>query len=160
MIYSGYEYWQSAIGPLREPVLFCLGADREGSVGYFKVDPKFDIIQQYEDHIFRLSAFWTNTDGHWAQLALSAGRLLCGRVTEADSLIGAVSDAKGMDPHAKGRCILMPFRVCAAALPLPEALRDTRRWIAGSAEQAALRSWLAEHRDRLIWDRAAGVYRF
>ncbi len=147
------------LGPLRGQVLWCLGGNWEGHPGFFRLNDAPDVVLAYERHLDALGELWRDTTDDITKLLLSAGRLLCGFPAEAEVLIAHVSDAEGMNPHAKGRCILMPFRVCAAALPLPEALRDTRRWIAGSAEQAALWSWLAEHRDRLIWDRAEGVYR-
>jgi hypothetical protein len=53
----------------------------------------------------------------------------------------------------------MPLYALSTALPLPANLMDTNRWVARTPEQTALRTWLAEHRNKLQWAEADGVYR-
>ena len=51
-----------------------------------------------------------------------------------------------------------PMRTLAAALPWPDSLGRYGRWSSGSGVEAALRDWLAAHRNRLRWDEAGGRY--
>jgi hypothetical protein len=61
--------------------------------------------------------------------------------------------------HGAGICLVMPLYALSTALPLPATLRETKHWVQGSPEQAALRAWLAEHREKLQWAETEGVYR-
>ncbi len=97
---------------------------------------------------------------HSIRSLLSAGRLLCGSVDEADWLVENFLEPVRLGEPGKGRCRYVPFRALSGALPLPADLQYTTRWLAGSPEQAAVRTWLTRHKSKLQWDRTEGVYRF
>jgi hypothetical protein len=89
---------------------------------------------------------------------LAAGRLLTGDVAAADVIVDRLpAEAYRLD-HGAGICWVTPQYALSAALPLPENLKDTSGWLAGSDMQAALRTWLAGHRDRLRWFEVEGLY--
>jgi hypothetical protein len=90
---------------------------------------------------------------------VAAGRLLIGELAAAGLIIDHLPDEPFVLDHGAGWCCLVPVQVMKNALPLPPELRDTSRWLQGSIEQAALRAWLADHRDRLRWIESEAVYR-
>jgi hypothetical protein len=91
---------------------------------------------------------------------LATGRLLTGDLSGADEIIENLPAAPFKRDHGMGHCLAAPADTLAVVLPLPAALSPPARWLAGSAEQAALRTWLAENRDQLEWREREGDYVF
>jgi len=105
-----------------------------------------------------LSQLWgTEADPLTASL-LAAARLLTGDLAAADTIVDNLPAEPFKLEYGARFCPLAPLRALGAVLPLPANLGDTRRWVEGSAEQTALRTWLAEHRGKLRWVEADGVY--
>jgi hypothetical protein len=90
---------------------------------------------------------------------LAAGRLLIGDLTGAEVIVDHLPAKAVKLDHGAGVCLVAPLYAMVTALPLPPDLQDTKRWVAGSAEQAALRAWLVAYRDKLVWHEADGAYR-
>jgi hypothetical protein len=90
---------------------------------------------------------------------VGASRLLTGDIGGADVILDHLPQQPFQLDHGAGYCLVLPMHVLCTALPLPGPdLQNTSRWLAGSAEQAALRAWLQEHQAELVWDEARGVY--
>lgn len=149
----------SPLGLQRLRVLDCLGGNRPRAPGYFDPPADVDVFTAFSGYIARWSQECA-TDAYPLTISLlAAGRLLCGDLAAADVILDNLPAAPiGLD-HGAGVCLVTPFYALNTALPWPAELRDSRRWLAGSAEQEALRAWLAAHRDKLCWDEPAGVYR-
>lgn len=147
-----------SLGPQRLRVLVCLGGDMPRAPGHFAPDPGADIFSAFREHVTALSQRWT-AGADPSVLALpAAARLLCGDLAAAETILDCLPAAPIERDHGAGLCLVLPFHVLASALPLPRELAETRRWLAGSAEQGALRAWLAAHRGRLRWVEEAGAY--
>jgi hypothetical protein len=90
---------------------------------------------------------------------LGAARLLTGDTGGADLILDNLPEKPFELDHGAGYCLVLPMNVMCAVLPLPAPdLKKVARWLAGSAEQATLRSWLRQHKDHLMWDEPRGVY--
>jgi hypothetical protein len=148
----------SPLGLQRLRVLDCLGGNSRFGLGYFEPAADADIFKAFADYVAQVSQQWAaETDPHVISL-LAAGRLLTGDLAAADVILDNLpAEAFKLD-HGAGICVVMPLYALSTSLPLPGSLRDTDRWIAGSDEQAALRTWLVEHRNKLRWVEADGVY--
>ena len=147
------------LGPQRLRALDCLGGNSPRAPGYFEPAVDVDIFEAFRRHVAQLSQQWAAETDPLTVSLLAAGRLLCGDLTAADVILDHLPAQAIKLDHGAGRCLVLPVRALAAALPLPPTLADTGRWLAGSAEQAALRTWLRDHRDALHWIEADGVYR-
>lgn len=146
------------LGLQRLRVLACLGGDMPGAPGYFAPAPGADVFAAFREHVAALSRRWAAGDDPSVAALLAAARLLCGDLTAAETILDHLPAAPIERDHGAGFCLVLPFHALATALPLPRVLAETRRWLAGSAEQAALRAWLAAHCDRLRWVEAEAVY--
>lgn len=146
------------LGLQRLRVLACLGGDMPRAPGHFAPDPGADIFAAFHEHVAALSQRWTAGADPFVLALLAASRLLCGDLAAAEAILDHLPEAPIERDHGAGLCLVLPFYVLASALPLPHELADIRRWLAGSAEQGALRAWLAAHRGRLRWVEAAGAY--
>jgi len=147
----------SPLGLQRLRVLDCLGGNSRFS-GYFEPAADADLYKAFADYVAQMSQQWAAETQPVLISLLAAGRLLAGDLAAADVILDHLpAEAFKLD-HGAGICIVMPLYALSTSLPLPASLRDTDRWVAGSAEQAALRTWLAEHRDKLRWVEADGVY--
>lgn len=146
------------LGFQRLRVLDCLSGDSPWAPGYFDPPADSDIFKAFADHVAELSQLWgTETDPLTASL-LAAARLLTGDLAAADAIVENLPAEPFKLAYGARFCPLAPLRALSAVLPLPANLEDTRRWVEGSSEQAALRIWLAEHRDKLRWVEIDGIY--
>lgn len=146
------------LGLQRLRVLACLGGDMPSAPGYFAPASGADIFAAFRDHVGALSQRWSAGADPSVLALLARSRLLCGDLAAAAAILDHLPAAPIERDHGAGLCLVLPFHVLAAALPLPRELAETRRWLAGSAEQGALRAWLAAHRGRLRWVEETGAY--
>jgi hypothetical protein len=91
---------------------------------------------------------------------LAAGRFLTGDLAAANMVLDHLPAHAIEVDHGAGICLVMPLYALSTALPLPANLKETKRWVQDSPEQAALRTWLAENRERLQWNESDGRYHF
>lgn len=147
------------LGSQRLRALECLGGSSPQAPGYFAPAADVDIFDAFRRHVAQLSQQWAAETDPMTVSLLAAGRLLCGDLAAADIILDHLPAQAIKRDHGAGSCLVLPVHALATALPLPPTLADTRRWLAGSAEQAAVRAWLHEHRDALHWVEADGVYR-
>jgi hypothetical protein len=149
----------SALGLQRLRLLECLGGNDPRAPGYFVPDADADVLSAFRQYVERLSELWAaELDPHTVSL-LAAARLLTGDLSAAGVILDHLPARAMKLDHGAGICLVVPLYALRTALPLPEDLTDTKRWLAGSADQTALRAWLSEHRDDLRWLEAVGEYR-
>jgi hypothetical protein len=150
----------SPLGVQRIRVLECLGGSSPRSPSYFAPAADTDIFTAFRSYVEEESERWANVTDLLTTLLVAAGRLLTGDLAGADVILDHLpAEGVRLDLGA-GICQRVPLHAVATTLPLPENLQDTRRWAEGSAEQAALRAWLAEYRDKLRWVESDGVYHY
>ncbi|MDZ7621704.1 MAG: hypothetical protein U5O69_04585 [Candidatus Competibacteraceae bacterium] len=147
------------LGLQRLRLLDCLGGDSLHAPGYFDPAPDADLFTAFREHVARLSREWAAETDPLVMALLAAARFLTGDLAAAAAVLDHLPVAAPQLDHNAGICLLAPLYALRTALPLPADLTDTRRWLAGSAEQTALRAWLADNRDRLRWVEVEGVYR-
>jgi hypothetical protein len=148
----------SPLGLHRIRVLDCLGGNSPVAPGYFDLPDDTDIFRAFHEHLARMSELCAGDTNPLTVSLLAAGRVLMGDLAAADVILDNLpAEAFTLD-HGAGICVVTPLYVLKSALPLPASLGDASSWVAGSGAQAALRTWLAEHRDRLRWVEADGVY--
>ena len=148
----------SPLGLQRIRVLDCLGGNNTRAPGYLELPADADIFKVFADYVAQVSRLCA---GHAAPLTISllaAGRLLTGDLAAADVILDHLPDEAFKLDHGAGICVVTPLYVLSVVLPLPAELRNTDCWVAGSADQAALRAWLARHRHELRWIEAEGLY--
>jgi hypothetical protein len=144
-----------SLGRQRARVIECLGGNGKLVRGaYFEPAADIDILDAYRTYVARMSA----SPDPLNTALLAAGRLLTGDLTAADVILDHFPATAYRLDHGAGICLVTPQNALKAALPLPSQLQDIDRWLAGSPEQAALRAWLTDHRDRLRWFDASGFY--
>lgn len=146
------------LGLRRLRVLACLGGDMPGAPGYFAPAPGAEIFAAFREHVAALSRRWAAGADPSVLVLLAAARLLCGDLAAAETILHHLPEAPVRLDHGAGLCLVLPVHVLASALPLPRELTETRRWLAGSAEQGALRAWLAAHCGGLRWVESDGAY--
>jgi hypothetical protein len=139
-------------------VLDCLGGNSPRAPGYFEPAASSNIFNAFSDYVAQVSREWAAASDAATISLIAAARFLTGDLAAADAIIDHLPATAFKLDHGAGICLVMPLYALSTALPLPADLKDTRRWLAGSAEQAALRAWLAAHRDKLRWVEADGVY--
>ena len=147
------------LGLQRLRALDCLGGNMPRAPGYFELADGDDIFAAFRAHVERLSRDWASASDPATVTLLATARLLAGDLAAAAVILDHLPPQPIKLDHGAGKCLVLPFHALAAVLPWPKDLADTQRWLAGSAEQTALRAWLAEHRDTLRWLEADGVYR-
>ncbi len=146
------------LGLRRNLLLDCLGGHTPQAPGYFEPDAGLSIFAAFGRHVAELGRQPAFASDAMTALLLAACRLLTGELAAAELIVENLPVAAHQGRFGQRYCPLMPFRTLSAALPLPPDLADPDRWLAGSAEQAALRAWLTEHHDRLRWVEADGTY--
>ena len=147
------------LGLQRLRALDCLGGNTPRAPGFFELAESDDIFAAFRTHTERLSRDWASASDPATVALLATARLLIGDLAAAEVILDHLPAQPIKLDHGAGKCLVLPFHALAAVLPWPADLTDTKRWLAGSAEQTALRDWLAAHRDRLRWLEADGVYR-
>lgn len=151
--------WLSALGWQRLRLLECLGGNDPRAPGYFATAADADVRAAFRQYVAGLSERWAAERDPLAVALLAAARLLTGDLSAAEVILDHLPASATKLDHGAGVCLVMPLHALSTALPLPGALTDTSRWLAGSAEQAALRAWLRERRGDLRWVEAEGRYR-
>jgi hypothetical protein len=150
--------WFLPLGYQRLRLLGCLFGDDPRSLNYFEPTPEVDIFEAFRHYVERMSQVWAAESDPLTLFA--AARFLTGDLNAAEVILDHLPvEAVKLD-HGAGYCLVMAQKVLRASLPLPATLKEINRWLADSAEQAALRIWLAENRDRLSWHEESGVYQF
>ncbi len=148
----------SPLGGQRLRVLDCLGGNNRWAPGYFEPDTDADVFSAFRTYVARLSETWAAESEPSALSLLAAARLLTGELAAAHTIVDTLPAAPVALDHGAGVCAAVPVRALSTVLPVPPALADSRRWLAGSPAQAALRAWLSEHAAQLQWREAAGIY--
>jgi hypothetical protein len=150
----------SNLGPQRGRVLQHLGGNEPDLPGYLKLSPDTEILEAFGRHVRELSRKWAADADPAVVSLLAAGRLLSGDLSAADTILDHLPAKPFKTDHGAGIALVMPLHAMRGALPLPPDLADTNRWIERSPEQASLRDWLSQHRDKLRWMEREGEYRF
>lgn len=139
-------------------LLDCLGGNSRGVPGYFDPAADINIFKAFGDYVVRLSQEWSAESDPLAISLLAAARLLSGDLMAAEVILDHLPASAVKLDHGASSCSVMPLYALSSALALPPDVSDTSRWTAGSAEQAALRAWLAKHREQLHWVEGTGTY--
>jgi hypothetical protein len=120
---------------------------------YFNPPAAARLPEALRDHLESLLArFAADAD---SRLIFAAGLMTFGRLDMAEAVIQELPARPVVLDHGAGWCRMLPYRVAAVLLPLPERLRDPSEWVEGSPQAEALRSWFSRSRDRLQWDPVA-----
>jgi hypothetical protein len=148
----------SPLGLQRLRLLDCLGGNSPHAAGYFEPVPGTDIFDAFRQYVARICQAWSAESDAMTVSLLATARFLTGELDAANIIINHLpANAFKLD-HGAGYCVVMPQTALRTSLPLPSKLTDIDRWLAGSVEQAALRTWLTENLDRLSWDGKKGIY--
>jgi hypothetical protein len=145
-------YWQRLrpLGELRCRVLACMSAHNPRVPAYFDPPATRPLHDALRNHLQQLYSRYESDSV--ARLFPAAGLLTFGQLEMAEVVLQSLpAEAVRLD-HGAGWCRLLPYRVVADLLPLPEELRDPVQWVEGTPQAEALRSWFARQRDRLRWD--------
>ena len=148
----------SPLGTQRLRVLDCLGGNNRWSPGYFEPDADTDIFVEFRRYVRRTAETWGGEADPSAVSLIAAARLLTGDLAAAQAIVDNLPGAPLAPDHGAGVCAVLPLHVLRTALPVPPALADTTRWLAGSAEQVTLRAWLSGNGGTLQWREADGIY--
>lgn len=148
------------LGYNRLRLLGCLGGDSPIMPGYFNPDPDRDIFEAFHHYVASMSLKWAAETDRITISLLAAARVLTGDLASAEAIIDQLPIKTNKLDHGMGYCIVMPQTVLKTSLPLPAELPDIYRWLADSSEQSALRIWLKQNHDKLIWDEKNAVYQF
>lgn len=156
---AGYEHLE-ALGWQRLRVVSCLDSSR-WSV-HFEPHRDEDLFVAFRQWVAKVVSAYGDTTGAGSEVVLAllgAARLLTGDTGGADLILDNLPEKPFELDHGAGYCLVLPMNVMCAALPLPAPdLKNVTRWLAGSAQQATLRSWLRQHKAQLVWDESRGVY--
>jgi hypothetical protein len=147
------------LGYQRIRLLSCLGGSRSRTP--FEPGPDEDVMMAFREWTARIVREHAGTAGPSPDVTLAllgAARLLSGDLSGADTILENLPEQPYLLDHGAGYCLVQPLHALSTALPLPPHLKAVGRWLAGSADQAALRVWLAQHRGELAWDEPRGVY--
>lgn len=146
------------LGLQRLRLLDCLGGTNPHASGYFQPAAGTDIFTAFHHYVTYLTHAWATESDPTTISLLAAARFLTGDLAAAAVILDHLPVEAAKLDHGAGICLVMPLYALKTGLPLPAELTETNRWLAGSADQAALRAWLAENGHRLFWIEAAGVY--
>ncbi len=149
----------SPLGSQRLRLLDCLGGNTRFAPSYFSPPAGVDVVEAFASYVAELSARWASETDPLAMSLLAAARLLTGDASAARVIVNRLPPTYPKLDHGAGFCLTVPQQALTATLPLPPELADTKRWLADSPEQSALRSWLDQYEKQLLWDRSAVVYR-
>lgn len=147
------------LGPNRLRLLECLGGNDVRLPGYFAAAEGLDVLQSFRQHVASLVERWSKDADPLTASLLAAARLLTGDLSACEAILDRLPVNPIKIDHGAGICVALPFQALSAALPLPKALSDTRKWLAGSADEQSLRTWLTDHRSELEWVESDGAYR-
>jgi hypothetical protein len=147
------------LGYQRLRVLRSLGGDMSHLPQYFDPPPDADLLAAFRDFVHEMARRCESESDPVTRSLVGAGMLLTGDLSGASAIIEHLPAQPVKLDHGAGYALVVPVQVLRTALPWPEALQDRSRWLAGSAEQAALRDWLEQHRNQLRWHEAQAEYR-
>ena len=133
------------LGSQRLRLLDCLGGNNRFAPSYFSPPSGVDVVEAFASYVAELSARWASETDPLAMSLLAAARLLTGDASAARVIVNRLPPTCPKLDHGAGFCLIVPQQALTATLPLPPELADTRRWLADSPEQSALRSWLDQH---------------
>lgn len=148
------------LGNTRLRLLGCLGGDNTFAPGYFDPPPEKDIFVAFRDYVARMSQTWAQESDPLSLSLFAAARVLTGDLKSAEIICDHLPVQPFKLDHGAGYCVVTPQTTLCASLPLPDELTDIDRWLAGSTAQKALRIWLSENRDKLLWDEKQAKYQF
>lgn len=149
-----------SLGYQRLRVLSSLGGDMSHLPQYFDPPPGADLFVAFRDFVHEMARRCESESDPVTRSLVGAGMLLTGDLSGASAIIEHLPAQPVKLDHGAGYALVVPVQALRTALPWPDALQDRSRWLSGSAEQAALRDWLARHAGELIWNEARAVYEF
>jgi hypothetical protein len=156
---EGFEHLEP-LGSQRLRLVSCLDFSR-WSV-HFEPRPDEDIFAAFRDWTRKVASAYGDETGPGSEVLralVGASRLLTGDIGGAELILENLPQKPFELDHGAGYCLVLPMHILCSALPLPGPdLQNTSRWLAGSAEQTALRTWLQQHQAQLVWDEPRGVY--
>jgi hypothetical protein len=146
-----------ALGQLRCRVLACMFADNPRTLTHFDPPRSADLGEALRTHLQKwFSATEVSDD---ARLIIAAGLLTFGSLEAAGFILERLPTEQVTLDHGAGWCSLLPYEAAAALLPIPQAIRNSRKWVEGTPEAQELRRWFAANRSLLAWDPAREVFR-
>ncbi|HET9960038.1 MAG TPA: hypothetical protein VFQ61_36350 [Polyangiaceae bacterium] len=148
----------ASLGPQRLRVIDCLGGNSPWAPGYWEPPAQGDVFAVYRGYVERMTASFGADLNPVTIRLLAAARLLMGEVAAARVLIEHLPERRIQLDHGAGRCLILPLYVLQTAIPWPSEVGEARSWLAGSAEQRALSSWLDDNAARLVWIEAEGRF--
>jgi hypothetical protein len=146
------------LGVSRLGISSCLGADSPSLPQYFAPQPHEDVFAAFRGFVEQMARRCERAEDALTRSLIGAARLLTGDLSGADAIVDHLPAESIKLDHGAGYCLVAPRFALSTALPLPPGLKDTSRWLAGSAEQAALRAWIGQHASQLVWDEPRAVY--
>ena len=148
-----------SLGVQRLRILDCIGGNDTRSGRRFEPETGADVFDAFRSFVGATAPLWKDETHPVHVSTMAAAQLLSGNISSADVIVNLLPDRPYKLDHGAGRCLVAAIYALKNALPLPAELVNTDRWIAGSPEQAALRTWLNQNRDRLRWMEVEGEYR-
>jgi hypothetical protein len=137
----------------------CLGGGTPGLPQHFAPGPHESVLATFRGFVERMMRLCESASDPVTRSLIGAARLLSGDLSGANEILEHLPATPFVLDHGAGHCLVAPQHTLRATLPqVPASLKDTSRWLAGSAEQAALRGWLEEHATRLVWDEGRAMY--
>lgn len=149
----------ASLGYTRRRMISCLGGDMPSLPQYLKLRTDEDAFQAFRGFVERMIQRCQTDEDQLTRALIGAARLLIGDLAGADEVLDHLPVTRVKLDHGAGYCLVVPTQTLQTVLPLPPALRDAQL-VAGSREQAALHSWLEQHRSNLVWDEMSGQYQF
>lgn len=147
------------LGVNRQRVVACLFGDMASYGHMFDPEGQTSVLEAFREFVLDRQTRWSSSTELFHHAIVAAGRLLTGDLSGADRIIELLPERAHVTEHGAGKCLLLPSRVLKSVLPLPSDLGNPDSWIAGSHEQAVLRTWLEQQRGRLHWLAAEAEYR-
>ena len=139
-----------ALGNLRCRILSCLGADNPKLPAFFDPPPDEPVADALHRHLLELHGAFA--DDPESRRIVAAGLLSFGELARAGEILSRFPPEPVVTDHGAGWCPLIAYSAVAELLPLPEELRDARRWTQESACARQLVEWFASNHTRLAWD--------
>jgi hypothetical protein len=137
----------------------CLGGGTPGLPQHFAPGPHENVLATFRGFVKRTMRLCESTSDPVTRSLIGAARLLAGDLSGAHEILEHLPATPFVLDHGTAYCLVAPHNTLRATLPqLPGSLKDTSRWLAGSAEQTALCAWLEQHATRLVWDEGRAMY--
>lgn len=146
------------LGHMRLRIVGCLGGDMPSLPQYLKLAPGETAFEAFRRFVAHMTQICSADRDPATRGLIGAARLLVGELTGADEILEHLPPTAVTLDQGAGYCRVLPARALQAALPLPESLRQAPSVLAGSREQAELRTWLEGHERSLVWEEPRGAY--